>query len=113
MKIDINALNDSIAATKKQQQNSSGASFQEVLAAVQKSTPEQELDKYLKETPEQRMRDSILKEMGISEDQLAAMPPEQRKAIEDKIAQIIKQKMEQAAGKSGTPGASGGLAVSV
>jgi predicted flavoprotein YhiN len=113
MKIDINALNDSIAATKKQQQNSSGTSFQDVLASVQKSTPEQELDKYLKMTPEQRMRDSILQQMGISEDQLAAMPPEQRKAIEDKIAHLIQQKMEQAAGKSSTPGASSGLTVSV
>lgn len=113
MKIDINALNDSITATKKQQQDSSGASFQAVLAAVQKSTPEQELDKYLKETPEQRMRESILKQMGISEEQLAAMPPEQRKAIEDKIAHIMKEKMDQAAGKASPPGASGGLSISV
>ncbi|HEY4029235.1 MAG TPA: hypothetical protein VGM25_02745 [Caulobacteraceae bacterium] len=58
---------------------------------------------YAKETPAQRMRDAILKSMGLSEDDLKAMSPEKRKAVEDTIAQIIKQRAEDAAkqGKTG------------
>ena len=39
------------------------------------------------------MRDAILKEMGLTEDDLAAMPPEKRKVIEDTIAAKIKEKL--------------------
>ena len=57
---------------------------------------------YAKETPAQRMRDAILKSMGLSEDDLKAMSPEKRKAVEDAIAQKIKDAAEQAAQKGKT-----------
>jgi len=58
---------------------------------------------YAKESPAQRMRDAILKSMGLSENDLKSMSPEKRKAVEDAIAQKIKDAAEQAAkqGKTG------------
>jgi len=57
---------------------------------------------YAKETPAQRMRDAILKSMGLSEQDLQNMSPEKRKAVEDAIAQKIKDAAEQAAQKGKT-----------
>ena len=56
-------------------------------------TAAQELEEYLKKTPAQHMRDAILKELGLTEADLAAMPPEKRQAIEDTIAAKIKEKL--------------------
>lgn len=58
---------------------------------------------YAKETPGQRMRDAILKSMGLSEQDLQNMSPEKRKAVEGAIAQKIKDAAERAAkeGKTG------------
>jgi hypothetical protein len=58
-------------------------------------TVEQELADYVNMTPAQRMRADILKELGLSEEQLAAMPPEQRKAVDAKIAKIMSQQEQQ------------------
>ena len=57
---------------------------------------------YAKETPAQRRRDAILKSMGLSEDDLKAMSPEKRKAVEETIRQKIKDAAEQAARKGKT-----------
>ena len=58
---------------------------------------------YAKETPAQRMRDSILKSMGLTEADLNSMDPAKRKAVEDMITQKIKDAAEAAAkqGKTG------------
>lgn len=58
---------------------------------------------YAKETPAQRMRDAILKSMGLTEDDLKSMSPEKRKAVEETIEKKIKDAAEQAAqsGKKG------------
>ena len=53
--IDLNALNDSITATRKQQ-SSSGDKFKAVLEAVKPSKAQQELDQYLQMSPQERMR---------------------------------------------------------
>ena len=57
---------------------------------------------YANETPAQRMRDAILKSMGLSENDLKSMSPEKRKAVEDAIAQKIKDAAEEAAKKGKT-----------
>lgn len=54
---------------------------------------------YAKETPAQRMREAILKSMGLSEDDLKGMSPEKRKAVEETIQERIKQALEEAAAK--------------
>lgn len=52
---------------------------------------------YMAKSPEQRMRDSILKEMGLTEDDIKAMPPEQQLAIGKQIAERMQDKMQIAA----------------
>ncbi|MCI5049724.1 MAG: hypothetical protein MRY32_05265 [Rickettsiales bacterium] len=51
---------------------------------------------FMNKTPAERMRAIILKEMGLTEESLAAKSAEDRKKIEDKIAQTIKERIEEA-----------------
>lgn len=51
---------------------------------------------YMSKTPEQRLRDGILKDMGITEDDLKAMPPEKQQAVAQEIADRMKDKMQLA-----------------
>ncbi|MFF7710279.1 hypothetical protein [Pseudomonas sp. NPDC007930] len=44
-------------------------------------------------SPEQRMRALILEQLGLSEKDLQNMPADQRAQIENKIAQIVKEKL--------------------
>ena len=46
----------------------------------------------MEKTPAERIRDAILKEMGITEQDLAQMTPEQRQGIEEEIAQRMQDK---------------------
>lgn len=47
----------------------------------------------MKKSPEERLRDSILKSLGLTEDDLNAMAPEKRKMIEEMIAERIKDQI--------------------
>jgi hypothetical protein len=44
-----------------------------------------------KMTPAERLRRQMLEEMGLTEDSLKALPPEERKAIEAEIREAIEQ----------------------
>lgn len=55
-----------------------------------------EFKDYMSKTPEQRMRDSILQEMGLTEDEVNAMPPEQQQAIGKEIADRMQDKVKVA-----------------
>lgn len=57
---------------------------------LESSAEDQFLD-YMKKTPEERLRDKILKALGLTEENLEAMPAEERLAIEEKIAEIVKE----------------------
>ncbi len=52
-----------------------------------------ELHDYLKKSPAEHIRDAVLKELGLSEESLAAMPPEQRMALEAKINERIREQL--------------------
>ncbi len=54
----------------------------------------EELFTYAKKTPAQLMREKILKQMGLTEDDLKKMPPEKQMAIEKTIADKIKEMLE-------------------
>jgi hypothetical protein len=58
--------------------------------------------------PIERMREQIMEELGLSEADLAAMPPEERRAAEDKIREMIEEKLRQAMGADDEPAASNG-----
>ncbi len=45
-----------------------------------------------------QLREKVLAEMGLSEADLAAMGPEQRKAVEDAIAEAVKEKLAEVMG---------------
>ena len=57
---------------------------------------------YANKTPAQRLYDSILKSMGLTEDDVKNMTPAQRAALEKAIEQKIKEAAEEAAQKGKT-----------
>lgn len=61
-------------------------------------TAAEELAEYLRKTPAQHMRDAILKELGLTEEDLDAMPPEKRKAIEETITARVKERLLEQSG---------------
>ncbi len=52
------------------------------------------LAEWVKKTPEQHMREAILKKMGLTEEEVNAMPPEKRAEIEHEIADRIKELLQ-------------------
>ena len=65
-------------------------------------TAAQELDEYVKMTPEQRMRADLLKKLGMTEEELAAMSPEERQAAEAKITEMMKELMQPTGERKGS-----------
>jgi hypothetical protein len=63
-------------------------------------TAAEELFEYLKKSPAQHMRDAILKELGLSEESLAALPPEKQAAIEKTITDKIKEILQNQSGNT-------------
>lgn len=62
-------------------------------AKAKRNALRQELDDYLSKSPAEHMRDAVLREMGLTEEDLAAMPPEKREALEAEIADRIKERL--------------------
>ena len=60
-----------------------------------------ELSDYLKKSPAQHLRDSVMKELGISEEDLKAMPPEKRQAMEKEIAKRMRERLASSEKQSG------------
>lgn len=52
---------------------------------------------YMAMTPAEKMRDSILKEMGMTEEDIEALPPEQQNAVEEEIAQRMQERAKMQA----------------
>ncbi len=48
---------------------------------------------YMKQPPEERIRDKILKALGVTGEDLDSMTPGERLAIEEKIREIVKEAM--------------------
>jgi pyrroline-5-carboxylate reductase len=56
-------------------------------------------EKFLEEarkSPIERMREQVLESLGLTEEALAQMPPQERRAAEDKIRELIEEKIRQA-----------------
>ncbi|MQU06058.1 hypothetical protein [Pseudomonas helleri] len=51
-----------------------------------------EFKDYMSKSPAQRIREQLLKEMGLTEDDFKAMPPEKQQAITDQITALMQQK---------------------
>lgn len=55
-------------------------------------------------TPAQKMRAMMLAKLGVTEEELKAMSPEDRKKVEDKIKDMIKQQVQNDPDKKGGKG---------
>jgi hypothetical protein len=60
-----------------------------------------QLDDFVKMTPAQRIRAALLEKLGLTEDELGAMPPDERAAVEAKMRELIQQQMQEAQAKQG------------
>lgn len=49
---------------------------------------------FIGKNPMERMREQILREMGLTEEQLEQLPPEERQKVEEQIASIIEERMK-------------------
>jgi len=56
---------------------------------------------YAKMSPAERMRENILKSLGLTEQQFEKLSPAQQQAVNQKIQQIMLQQIQQNAGKTG------------
>lgn len=52
---------------------------------------------YMAMSPEQKIRDSLLKDMGLTEEELDALPPEQQAKIEAQIAEKLSESVVDSA----------------
>lgn len=52
---------------------------------------------YMEMTPAEKLRDSILKEIGMTEEEIDALPPEQQKAVEEEIAERMQERAKMQA----------------
>jgi sulfite reductase alpha subunit-like flavoprotein len=66
--------------------NSNAPSFQSLL---------DQLNNYVKETPAQRMFDSILAQLGITPQQLQNMSPADREKVEKKVSELMKKEVKE------------------
>ena len=57
----------------------------------------------IQKDPIERMREQMLEELGLSEDDLARMSPDERRAVEDRISAMIEEKLRQGFGADRAP----------
>ncbi|MDR6627305.1 hypothetical protein [Caulobacter segnis] len=67
-------------------------------------TAKDEFLKFQSKSPAEKMRAMILAKLGVTEEQVKAMSTEDRKKIEDKIQDMIKQQVQNDIGKKGQTG---------
>lgn len=80
---------------------SAAATGTSLAGAAAKPDAKSEFLKWAHMTPAERMRANLLSSMGLTEDDVAAMSPEDRKKVEDKLRELIEAKVKQSAEKTG------------
>ena len=83
----VDNIDAAFAKTRVMLQASSSATS----AATQPSATDEFKD-YMSKSPAQRIREQLLKELGLTEDDVKAMPPEKQQAISDQITALMQQK---------------------
>lgn len=71
---------------------------QPALEEVQAPTPTQIFLQEAQKSPMERMREQIIEQLGLTEDAIDQMPPEERRAVEDQIREMIEQKLREGMG---------------
>ena len=70
-------------------------------AASQGNSVVQDFLDYAKMSPAERMRENILKSLGMTEQQFEKLSPAQQQAVNQKIQQIMLQQLQQNSSKTG------------
>lgn len=65
---------------------------------VKKESAAEKFLKFAKMTPEQKIRAMFLASEGLTEEQLAALPPKERQKIEEKIQKKIEESVKRGSG---------------
>lgn len=68
---------------------------------VKPQTAAEKFLEFMNKTPEELMREAILKELGYTEEDIAAMDPKERAKVEAKIQELVEMKIEQALREDG------------
>lgn len=71
--------------------------------AGQSGSPLDDFLAYMKLSPGEKLRYGVMKEMKLTQEQLDAMPPEERQKVEDEIAQRIREKIKLQADSGSQP----------
>ncbi|MDD3288858.1 MAG: hypothetical protein PHX43_07660 [Alphaproteobacteria bacterium] len=74
-------------------QTTSSLASSELSSKISSTSAADEFRKYANMSPTERIRYNYLKSHNLTESDLAAMSPEQRKAIENEIKELIKKKL--------------------
>lgn len=61
---------------------------------VGETSAKDEFLKYAAMSPAEKIRASMLAKLGVTEEELKAMSPEERKKVEDKLKDMIKQQVQ-------------------
>lgn len=72
-------------------------------AAQSGGSPLDEFLAYMKLSPGEKLRHSVMQDMDVTQEQLDAMPAEDRERIENEIAQRIREKITQQADAGSQP----------
>ncbi len=99
--MNITGTNSVNYAANVNRQASASVKPSEVEDTKSKTTAEQAKEafaEYMEKTPIEHWREKILEEMGLTEESLAALPPEEAAQIEEVVQQKIEQQMKQNAG---------------
>jgi hypothetical protein len=73
-------------------------------SSVGEPSAKDEFLKFQSKSPAEKMRAMMLAKLGVTEEQLKAMPPEERKKIEDKLKDMVKEQVQNDIGKKGQTG---------
>jgi hypothetical protein len=90
-----------VASTVFPQNVGSAGSLSANGATSQGDSVTQDFLDYAKMSPMERMRDEILKGLGLTEQQFKELSPAQQQAVDQKIQQIMMKQLQQNGGATG------------
>ncbi|MGR3890549.1 hypothetical protein [Pseudomonas sp. 1152_12] len=92
-----NRIDEAFAKTRVQLQATTAATTAtaDVPASGSTSSARADFTDYMSKSPAERIREQLLKEQGLTEAQVQAMPQEQQDAISKQVADRVKQQQEQ------------------
>ncbi|MEG8202550.1 hypothetical protein SE916_09695 [Pseudomonas sp. 5FOS] len=89
------AREEAFAKLKVQLQNPEPAASQQGnVATTETSSARQAFHDYMEKTPGELIKEKLLRELGLTEDEYNALPPEQRKKIDQQLAQRMQEDVE-------------------